>query len=90
MNAPNAAALTAYSDVCVGEDDQRVVAAKLQHDALELPSGGFGELAAGRRRPGEVDAPDVRVLDELVADRRCAARRMRDDVEHACRQPRLG
>ena len=89
-NAPNAAALTAYSRSASAEHDQRVVAAELEHDALQVAAGGLGELAAGRRRAGEVDPAHRRVLDELVADRPGLARRVRDDVQHARRQPRLG
>ena len=47
-------------------------------------------LPPGLRRAREVDAAHGRVLDELVADRRSLARRVRDDVQHAGRQPRLG
>ena len=56
-------------EVGVGEDDQRVVAAELEHDPLELPAGRLGELAAGAGRAGEVEPAHVRVLDQLVADR---------------------
>ena len=41
-------------------------------------------------RAGEVDPAHGRVLDELVADRPGLARRVRDDVQHARRQPGLG
>ena len=57
-------------EVGVREDDERVEAAELEHDALQVPARRLRELAAGRGRAGEVDPPDGRVLDELVADRR--------------------
>ena len=84
-NAPNAVGVDRVLEVGVAEHDQRVVAAELEHDALELPAGRLGELAAGAGRAGEVEPPHVRVLDQLVADRGGLARRVRDDVEHARR-----
>ena len=77
-------------EVGVVEDDQRVVAAELEHDALQLPSGRLGEPPSRLRRAREVEAPHRRVLDELVADRRSVAGRVRDDVQHAGGQARLG
>ena len=35
-------------EVGVAEDDQRVVAAELEHDALQVAAGRLGELATGR------------------------------------------
>ena len=55
-------------EVGVAEHDQRVRAAELEHDALEVATRRLGELAADRGRAGEVDAAHLRVLDELVAD----------------------
>ena len=76
-------------EVGVGQHDQRVLTAQLEHDALQVPAGGLGELAAGGRRAGEVDPAHVRVLDELVADRRARlAAVVRDDVQHAAGQAR--
>ena len=77
-------------EVGVGEHDQRVVAAQLEQDPLQVPARGLGELPPGRGRPGEIEPAHVRVLDQLVADRPRLAGRVRDDVEHARRQPRLG
>src|SRR5439155_12798378 len=76
-------------EVRVGEDEQRVVAAELEDDALEVPARGLGELSPGLGRAGEVEPADGRVLHELVADRPGLARRVRDDVEGARRQARL-
>ena len=56
-------------EIGVGEDDQRVLAAQLEHDPLQVTAGSLGQLAAGGRRAGEVDPPHARVLDELVTDR---------------------
>ena len=72
-------------DVGVGQHDQRVVAAELEHDALEVAPGRLRELAPRRGRAGEVERAHVRVLDELVADRPCLAGGVRDDVERAGR-----
>ena len=36
-------------EVGVGEDDQRVVAAELEHDALQVAARGLGEPAAALR-----------------------------------------
>ena len=77
-------------EVGVGEHDQRVVAAELEQDPLEVAAGRLGELAPGRGRAGEVEPAHERVLDQLVADRPGLAGRVRDDVEHPRGQPRLG
>src|SRR2546428_3618537 len=58
---------------------QRVVAAELEHDPLELPPGSFGEAPARLGRPGEVDPADGPILDELVPDRARLARCVRED-----------
>ena len=89
-NAPNARRVDRVLEVGVGEDDQRVVAAELEHDALQLPAGRLGELAARAGRAGEVEPAHGRVLDQLVADRARLAGRVRDDVQDAGRQPGLG
>ena len=77
-------------EVGVVEDDQRVVAAELEHDALEVAAGSLGELASGLRGAREVDAPDRRVLDELVGDRPRLPGSVRDDVQDASREARFG
>ena len=74
-------------EVRVGEHDERVLAAELEHDALEVAPRRLGEAPSRRGRPGEVEAPDLGVLDELIADRGCLTGRMGDDVEHARGQP---
>ena len=66
-------------------------ATELEDDALpQIASGSFGEPAARRGRPGEVDASHLGVLDELIPDRGRLARGVRDDVEHAGWKSRLG
>ena len=77
-------------EVRVPEHDQRVVAAELEHDPLQVPARRLRELAAGGRRAREVDPADRLVLGEFVADRACLTGCVRDDVEHPGRQPRLG
>ena len=57
-------------DVDVVEDDHRVVAAELEHRALEGPAGPFGEHAGGVDPADEVDDPDLVAGEELVGDRR--------------------
>src|SRR5690606_33622110 len=55
-------------DVGVVEDDQRVLAAELEHAALQQRAGLRGELGADGRRAREADAAHRRIRDELVAD----------------------
>jgi hypothetical protein len=76
-------------EVGVRKDDDRVVAAELEHDPLQVPAGRLGELATDVRGAGEVDSAHRRMRDELVADVAGLARRVRDDVEHSLRQARL-
>ena len=77
-------------EIGVREDDQRVVAAELEDDALEVAARRLGELPARLGRAGEVDPAHVRVLDQLVADLRRLARRMGDDVQDARGKAGLG
>jgi hypothetical protein len=72
--------------VGVGEHDERVVPAKLKDAALQRPARALGENPAGGRGAGEVDAPDLGPVEELVRDRDGLARRVRDDVQHAGRE----
>ena len=76
--------------VRVGQHDQRVLAAELEHDTLEVASRSFRKTPARRRRTREVEAAHPRVFDELVADRRGVTGCVRDDVEHAGGEPRIG
>ena len=48
-NAPNAAAFDRVVEVGIGEDDERVRAAELEHDPLQLPPGRLGEPPPRRR-----------------------------------------
>ena len=68
--------------VRVGQHDKRVVAAQLEHAALQVPPGPFGEHPPGGRGAGEVDAPHLGPLEELVRDRRRLTGRVRDHVHH--------
>ena len=49
-NAPNGGRVDGVVEVGVVEHDQRVLAAELEHDALQVPAGGLGE-----RRPVAVE-----------------------------------
>ena len=72
-------------DVGVLEHDQRAVAAEFEHGPLQQPARGLTDDASGRRRSGERDHPDVRILDERLADLGAAG----DDVQDAGGQARL-
>ena len=77
-------------EIGVAEHDQRVRAAELEHDPLQLAAARLRQPSARLRRAREVDPPHGRVLDELVADPGRLAGRVRDDVQDAGRQARLG
>ena len=55
-------------EIRVAEHDQRVRAAELQHDPLQLAPARLRQATARLRRAGEVESPHGGVLDELVAD----------------------
>ena len=74
-------------EVGVVEDDDRVLAAELEVDVLEVVSGVPHHLHPGLARAGKRDHGHVRVLDEPVADRTTAAV---DDVHDAGRNSSLG
>jgi hypothetical protein len=71
-------------EVRVLHDDERVVAAQLEHHAAIADLGGDG--LAHRHAAGERDEVDLRVRDELVGD---LARVAGDDLQHLLRQARL-
>ena len=77
-------------EIRVAEHDQRIRAAELQHDPLQLAAARLRQATARLRRAREVEPPHGGVLDELVADPGRLAGRVRDDVQHAGRQARLG
>ena len=77
-------------EIRIVEDDERVVAAELEHDPLEVASGRLGDLPSRVRRAREVDAAHGRMLGELLADRSRLARTVGDDVEHSRREAGLG
>src|SRR5207237_9762123 len=58
----------------VRHDDDRVLAAKLEADALQTPARQLGDALAGRRVAGERDDLDVRRVDDGVPDLRAGAR----------------
>ena len=72
-------------EVGVVEDDERVVAAELERDALEPLPGERADPPAGRGRAGERDRVDVGVGDDRLADLGVAE----DDVEQALGQAGL-
>ena len=72
-------------EVGIVEDDQGVVAAELEADALEQPTGQLAHPPTRRRRPGEEDARDVGIGDDGLADVGPAD----DDLENALGQPGL-
>jgi hypothetical protein len=74
-------------EVGVVHNDDRVLAAQLQVDALELVGGVLEHLDAGLARAGQRDHRYVRVAHERVADRATAAV---DDVDDALGDARLG
>jgi hypothetical protein len=76
-------------EIRVVEDDERVVAAELEHDPLEVASGRLGDLPSRVRRAREVDAAHGRMFGELLADRSRLARTVGDDVEHPRREAGL-
>jgi hypothetical protein len=67
----------------VVQHDQRVVAAQLQGDPLERPTGGRTNLAAHGRRAGEGDHRDLRVEGECLTGFGVAGQ----DVEESRGQP---
>ena len=71
-------------EIGVLHDDQRIVAAELQHDAAV--AGLVGDVLADLHRAGEGDEVAVRVGDHRVADGRRIAG---DDREHFRRQAGL-
>src|SRR5581483_11733750 len=76
-------------EVRVGQDEEGVVAAELEHDALELAPGRLGESAPGGRGTGEVQPSHAWMLNQLIADPRGLARSVRDDVQSAGWKSRL-
>ena len=73
-------------EVGVGEHDRGRLAAELERHALDRPGGLPHDLDADRRRAGEADLRDERMLDQRVAD---DAARPGNDVQDAVRQPGL-
>ena len=73
-------------EVGVGEDQDGVLAAELQHDRDRALGRHRHDRAAGRDRAGEGDAADQRVADQRRARLLAEAG---DDVEHAGRQAGL-
>ena len=71
-------------EVGVGADDHRVLAAELEHRALEPLGADRADLAADLDRAGEEDLADAR-LGERVADRAAAV----DDADQALGQAAL-
>ena len=62
--APTAAS-TASSRSSVAEQDERVGAAELEHDLLQVAPGDLGDRRAGPLGAGQRDAPHARVGDDL-------------------------
>ena len=87
---PEGGSVDCVGKIGIREDKERVRAAKLEQDALQLPAASLREAAAGLRRAGEVDATDRRMLDEHVGDAGRLTRCVRDDAECPGRQSRLG
>ncbi len=73
-------------EIGVGEDDDTVLAAELERDALEAATGAFRDALAGQRRTGERDDRDIGAVDEGVADLRA---RTSDEVDDAGREAGL-
>ena len=71
-------------EVGVGADDHRVLAAELQHRALEVGGADLADLAADVDRAGEEDLADAGAA-ERVADPAAAV----DDPDQALGQPAL-
>ena len=86
QNAPGVCRLDGATEIGVGHDDQRVVAAELELDALAERRRLPAHLEADRDRARERDRPDERVLDERRADLRASPD---DDVEDAGRDAAL-
>ena len=61
------AACTARVEVVGGEQDERVGAAELQRDLLEVAPGHLGDGRAGALRAGHRDALHARVGDDVAA-----------------------
>ena len=55
------------------EHDERVGAAELEHDLLQVPAGDLGHRGAGPLRAGQRDALDARVGDDRRRPARCVA-----------------
>ena len=81
-NAAHAAPRAARRDVGVGEHEHRVVAAELEHAALERPRAGLADRDAGAAPAGEAHLGDGR-LDERAAGRGVSV----DDAQQPLGQP---
>src|SRR5436190_14896623 len=73
-------------EIGVLEDDDRILAAQLEVDVLQVVGGVPHHLDAGLARASERDHGHVRMADEPVAD---LAPAPVDDVDHACRHAGL-
>ena len=63
----------------VGENDNRILAAEFEADALEIGGGLFGDGPACRHRPDEADAPHIRVPHQSRTDLAVAS----EDIDDA-------
>ena len=73
-------------EVRIGEHDQGVLSAKLEHHPLQVSGRLLGEQAPGLCRPSKADPPHLRVFHEFIDNRLSLARRVGDDVDHAGRE----
>jgi hypothetical protein len=68
-----------FLGIGVREDDDGVLAAKLQAHALEIRRGFLGDGAAGGHRPNKSNAANIRMAHKRGADLAVAG----NDVDHA-------